>query len=329
METENIHNKLSIAPMIDWTYSAFRVFMRILAPNSLLYTEMLTADAIIHNQQRSLYYQAIEQPLAIQLGGSDKHKLAAAAIEAQEAGFTEVNLNLGCPSDRVQSGRFGACLMRDKLLVADCIKTMRDSVQIPVTAKVRIGIDEQDSYEFFREFVDSLLDNGCEKIIVHARKAWLKGLSPKQNRTIPKINYDYVYRLKSEYPEVPIVINGDIKTIDDIAKHLSIVDGVMLGRLAYENPYAIAMIHKSLYADSKLLTRREIINKYLQAINFADINLNLALKPLYNLYHSMDGAKSWKQKLMRIQQTKDLNSLEKLTNDTNEHLEGHLLNTQL
>lgn len=309
--------------MIDWTYSAFRIFMRILAPKSLLYTEMLTADAVIHNEQKSLYYQTVEQPLAIQLGGSDQEKLATAAIKAEAAGFTEVNLNLGCPSDRVQSGRFGACLMRDKELVAKCIQAMRTSVQIPVTAKVRIGIDNNDSYEFFTDFVKSLIDSGCEKVIVHARKAWLKGLSPKQNRTIPKINYDYVYRLKSEYPNIPIIINGDIKTINDIEKHLSLVDGIMLGRLAYENPYAIAEIHKALYPHSELLTREEIIKKYLQAINFTDTNLNLALKPLYNIYHSRNGAKAWKQKLMLIQQNRDFHNLKLLTNSTKEFLQGH------
>ena len=239
MDNLILTNKLSIAPMIDWTYSAFRILMRIIAPNSLLYTEMITTNAIVYNQQKSLYYQAIEQPLAIQLGGSDPEKLAIAASKAQEAGFSEVNLNLGCPSDRVQSGRFGACLMRDTELVTNCIQAMRQRVKVPVTAKVRIGIDDQDSYDFFATFVQSLIDTGCEKIIVHARKAWLKGLSPKQNRTIPKINYDYVYRLKSEHPNIPIIINGDIKTITEIEDHLSLVDGVMLGRLAYENPYAL------------------------------------------------------------------------------------------
>lgn len=302
---------LSIAPMIDWTYSHFRVLMRLLAPKALLYTEMLTPDAIINNPEKSLYYQSIEHPLAIQLGGSDKNKLVKAAIIAENAGFYEINLNLGCPSDRVQSGNFGACLMLEKTLVSDCIAAIKTNVKIPVTAKIRIGVDNYDEYEFFEDFANTLINSGCDKLIVHARKAWLKGLSPKQNRTIPKINYAYVYKLKEKHPNYPIIINGDIKNISDIQQHLQLVDGVMLGRLAYENPYAITEIHKALYPDTNILTRAEIIHNYLSAINHQKTNISLLLKPLFNIYHGQNGASKWKQELLKVQQSKNVNMINK------------------
>lgn len=300
---------LSIAPMIDWTYSHFRVLMRLLAPKALLYTEMLTPEAVINNPEKSLYYHKIESPLAIQLGGSDKNKLVKAALIAENAGFSEVNLNLGCPSNKVQSGNFGACLMLEKNLVSDCIATIKNHIKIPITAKIRIGVDNHDSFEFFENFANSLIDSGCDKLIIHARKAWLKGLSPKQNRIIPKINYEYVYKFKEIHPDFPIVINGDIKDISEIKKHLELVDGVMLGRLAYENPFAIAKIHKDLYPEINIPTRAEIINKYLAEIDPQKISFNLLLKPLFNLYHGQNGASNWKQELLKIQKSKNLESV--------------------
>lgn len=303
---------LSIAPMIDWTYSHFRVLMRIIAPKSLLYTEMLTPDAIINNPKQSLYFQPIEKPLAIQLGGSDLNKLVEASIIAEKSGFSEVNLNLGCPSDRVQSGKFGACLMLNKKLVVDCIAAMKKHVTIPITAKTRIGVDNFDDYNFFEEFATSLIDSGCDKLIVHARKAWLKGLSPKQNRTIPKINYEYVYKLKQKYPNTPIIINGDIKSNNEIFNHLKIVDGVMLGRISYQNPYAIAEFHNQIYPEINIPSRAQIINKYLSEIDFNKTSISLILKPLFNLYCGQNGSSQWKQNLLKIQQTNDLKMLGKL-----------------
>lgn len=303
---------LSIAPMIDWTYSHFRVLMRILAPNALLYTEMQTPDAIKFNPQRCLHFNPFEAPIAIQLGGSDKKKLVEAAISAEKTGYKEINLNLGCPSERVQSGSFGACLMVHPELVANCISAIKERVNIPVTAKTRIGIDNHDSYDFFANFCNKLIDAGCDKLIIHARKAWLKGLSPKQNRTIPKINYDYAYRLKKDLPSIPIIINGDIKSNNDVLNQLQHVDGVMLGRLAYQNPYAIALIHKQLFPTISIASRTEVIQKYIeytQRLDLSQERITFLLKPLFNLFHGQLGAKSWKEKLTNLQHMNSLSSI--------------------
>lgn len=301
-------SKLSIAPMIDWTYVHFRVFMRFLAPKALLYTEMQTTGAITHNPIKSLLYYPIEHPIAIQLGGSEPKALAESAKKAALAGYDEINLNLGCPSDKVQAGRFGACLMKESERVMQCIQAMRDVVTTPITAKTRIGIDEEDSYDFFREFAHKLVDSGCQKIIVHARKAWLNGLSPKQNRTIPPLHYDYAYQLKKELPQIPIVINGNIKSTEEVDSHLLHVDGVMLGRLACDNPYKIAQIHQALY-QGKLKTRSQVFSEYLEyllAEHTKGASLSLLIKPLLNLAHGLNGASLWKQGLMKVLQTKDL-----------------------
>lgn len=294
--------KLSIAPMIDWTNTHFRVFMRMLAPKALLYTEMLTTQAVLYNPHRSLDYNAFEHPLAIQLGGSDPSQLAKSAKLAQDQGFIEINLNLGCPSDRVQKGRFGACLMQEAELVAQCIDAIKNAVSIPVTAKTRLGIDNFDSYDFFQDFVHSLVQVGCEKIIVHARKAWLKGLSPKENRTIPPINYNYVYKIKEEI-DIPVIINGNIQSIDEVNAHLNIIDGVMLGRLSYQNPYAIAQIHHELYPEIALKTREEIYTQYVNYLKpkiKSGVKPNVLLKPLLNLYHSTPNSKKFKLRLLNL-----------------------------
>ncbi|HVT62019.1 MAG TPA: tRNA dihydrouridine(20/20a) synthase DusA, partial [Legionellaceae bacterium] len=247
--------KLSIAPMIDWTNTHFRVLMRLLAPNALLYTEMQTTPAIAHNPHRCLYFSDREPPLALQLGGADLENLIVAALQAQDLGYSEINLNLGCPSDRVQSGRFGACLMKEPAHVALIIRKLKQTLHIPITAKTRIGIDHQDDYAFFSNFIHQLADAGCDKFIIHARKAWLNGLSPKQNRTIPPINYEYVYQIKADFPHLPFVINGNIKATFEIDAHMQKVDGIMLARLACDNPYAIAKIHQHLYPASVLKSR--------------------------------------------------------------------------
>ena len=302
-----LYSPLSIAPMIDWTYSHFRVFMRMLAPSALLYTDMLTTDALI-NRPSLLNFHQMENPLALQLGGADKDKLVVCAKMAEQRGFDEVNLNLGCPSDRVLAGKMGACLMDEPKLVAECISLIKRSVKIPVTAKTRIGIDDKDSYEFFSSFAHRLVDAGCDKLIVHARKAWLKGLSPKQNRTIPPVNYDYVYKIKQELAEIPVVINGNISNFSEIKVHLQQVDGVMLGRLACQNPYAIAEIHHNLYPEIPLKSRAEILKNY---VLYAEdeyekgVPLSILLKPILNIAHGLPGTKAFKNNLVNIQQKKN------------------------
>ncbi|MFI4962308.1 MAG: tRNA dihydrouridine(20/20a) synthase DusA [Legionellales bacterium] len=307
---------LSIAPMIDWTNTYFRTLMRILAPKALLYTEMQTTGAIKNNPGRALFFNALEHPIAMQLGGSDSHALVEAAKSAEQVGYDEINLNLGCPSDKVQAGRFGACLMQEPKKVATCIRAMRQAVGVPITAKTRIGIDNQDSYEFFSDFVHHLVDAGCQKLIVHARKAWLHGLNPKQNRTIPPVNYDFVYRIKAEFPDLPVVINGNIATTHELMAHLKQVNGVMLGRLACDNPYKIAEIHHLLYPEYALLKRSAIFQMYrdyLIAEHSNGVPLSLLVKPLFNLAFGLPGASQWKKRLMGILQTKDLGLLAEMT----------------
>lgn len=308
-----LYPKLSIAPMIDWTYTHFRVFMRLLAPKALLYTEMQTSGAILNNPMKALDNSFLEHPVAIQLGGSDPFALAQSARAAEKAGFDEINLNLGCPSDKVQAGHFGACLMKEPDKVMACISEIKKTVSIPVSAKTRIGVDDQDSYSFFSTFVHKLIDAGCEKIIVHARKAWLHGLNPKQNRTIPPVHYDYVYRIKQELPTIPVIINGNILNYQEITEHLNYVDGVMLGRLACDNPYQIALIHQSLYPHLNRVSRSEVLGiyrDYLLNEYQKGISLSVLVKPLFNLAHGLPGARVWKKKLMDLMQSKQLEYLD-------------------
>lgn len=310
-----LFSPISIAPMIDWTYVHFRVLMRIMAPNVLLYTEMQTTGAIEHNAARALDYHLSEHPLALQIGGADKPSLIRCAKLAEDAGFSEININLGCPSDRVQAGRFGACLMAEPAHVADCIMALKSEVKIPVTVKTRIGIDHHDSYEFFSNFAHTMVNAGCDKLIVHARKAWLKGLSPKQNRTVPPIQYDYVYQIKNELNHFPVIINGDIHLMDAIRHHLQNVDGVMLGRLACQNPYKIAFIHHELYPESLLLSRADIYNRYigyvLSVIKSGE-GLGHYIKPILNLTHGLPGARAFREQLVMIQRSGNVRDLMKI-----------------
>ena len=314
--SNSLFSSLAIAPMIDWTYSHFRVFMRMLAPGALLYTEMQTTGAIQHNPLRSLHYNYQEHPLALQLGGAEPHTLADCAKQAEQKGYDEININLGCPSDKVQAGHFGACLMKEPKIVVACIRAMKDVVSIPVSAKTRIGIDHQDSYVFFSQFIHQLVDAGVDKIIVHARKAWLSGLNPKQNRAIPPVIYDYVYRIKREVPHIPVVINGNILNIKEINEHLNHVDGVMLGRLACDNPYQIAKIYNELFADKPLKSRSELFNHYLVYLMneySSGVSLSLLIKPLFNLAFGLPGASQWKKKIMELLQTKDVSIFQQLS----------------
>jgi tRNA-dihydrouridine synthase A len=233
-----INRILSIAPMMGYTDCYYRYFMRLMTKRTLLYTEMLTTGAILRGDRDYLLrYDPLEHPLALQVGGSSPQDLAATALIASQYGYDEINLNVGCPSERVQSGRFGACLMAEPELVAACVSAMREVADIPVTVKTRIGIDQQESQEFFYHFIETVANAGCKTFIIHARKAWLNGLSPKENREIPPLRYDVVLQLKRDFPELEIIINGGIKTIPAIEDHLKQFDGVMIGREAYHNPF--------------------------------------------------------------------------------------------
>ncbi len=244
----NDARRFCVAPMLDWTDRHCRYFHRLLSKNAFLYTEMVTTGALLHaDVGRFLDFDPLEHPVALQLGGSNPGDLAHCARLAEQWGYQEVNLNVGCPSDRVQNGMFGACLMADAQRVYDCLAAMLDCVDIPVTIKHRIGIDEHDSYEFLHQFVEKVVTSGCSTFIVHARKAILQGLSPKENRDIPPLIYDRVYRLKQDFPQLEIIINGGIKTFSDIDQHLEHVDGVMLGREAYQNPMLLSRVDQHLY----------------------------------------------------------------------------------
>ncbi len=242
--------RLSVAPMLDWTDPHCRYFHRLLSRHALLYTEMLTTGALIHGDvARHLRFNPEEQPVALQLGGSDPADLASCARLGAHWGYAEINLNCGCPSERVQRGAFGACLMAEPQLVADCVKAMVDVVSVPVTVKHRIGIDQAESYDFVRDFVGTVSQAGCATFIVHARNAWLKGLSPKDNREIPPLRYDWAYRLKRDFPELVVVLNGGVTTTEQVQTHLAQLDGVMLGREAYHNPWWLSEWDAAFYAD--------------------------------------------------------------------------------
>jgi len=303
-----ISRLVSVAPMLGWTDRHARYFLRLISRHSLLYTEMVNTGALLHNRQkvgdhkRFLAFHPSEHPLALQLGGSDPQALAQCTLMAEDAGFDEVNLNVGCPSDRVKSGHFGACLMAEPELVAKCISAMQAKVDIPVTVKCRIGIDDMEGYLPLKHFIDIVAQGGCDTFIVHARKAWLKGLSPKQNREIPPLKYDYVYRLKTEMPELNIVINGGIKTIQAAQQQLAFVDGVMIGREAYYNPYILASVDRHIYQDNNATvnSRQQIA---LQMCDYIDMemakgsNLHSITRHMLGLYHACAGARAWRRQL--------------------------------
>ena len=263
------YHRFSVAPMMDWSDRHCRFLWRLISKQCLLYTEMVTTGALLQgDSERFLNHNGEEHPLALQLGGSDPAALAQCAKLAQDWGYDEVNLNCGCPSDRVQNGMIGACLMAHPHLVADCIKAMQDAVSIPITIKHRIGIDAMDDYEGLLNFVRTIANAGCQTFIVHARKAWLQGLSPKQNRDVPPLVYEAVYKLKQALPHLTIIINGGIRTMDATLEHLQQVDGVMVGREAYSNPYLLATIDQDLFGDNKPIATREQI--MLEYINYCD-----------------------------------------------------------
>ncbi len=288
--------------MMDWTDRHDRVFLRLISRHTRLYTEMVPVGAILHGRrERFLGYDPCEQPLALQVGGAEPGELAACAQIAAEYSFAEINLNIGCPSDRVQKGRFGACLMAEPALVAACVEAMISATQIPVTVKTRVGIDDRDSFDHLRDFTARLRDAGLQTLIVHARKAWLSGLSPKQNREVPPLRYDMVYRLKEAFPELEIVLNGGILSLDQADDHLTRVDGVMIGRAAYQNPYVLAEADRRFFADPRPVPSREEVVRnllpYVRAQMAAGMPLKSMTRHILGLFNGQPGARSWRRHL--------------------------------
>lgn len=286
--------------MLDWTDRHERYFLRLISAQALLYTEMVTTGALIHgDRQRFLAFDQAEHPLALQLGGSNPAELAQCMRMAEDYAYDEVNLNVGCPSDRVQSGMFGACLMAQPQRVADCVSEMQAASQLPVTIKHRIGIDENDSIEELFHFVETVAEAGCKTFIVHARKAWLKGLSPKQNRDIPPLRYDAVHQLKQSMPQLEIIINGGIDSLTEAQAQLSHVDGVMLGREIYHNPYILAQVDQQFYQSSRAVpSRTDIVEAFLPYVAMQlkqGTRLHAMSRHILGLFNGMPGAKKWRR----------------------------------
>ena len=292
---------ISVAPMMDCTDRHDRYFLRLIAPDIQLYTEMITSHALIHGDvQYLLGFDAREKYVALQLGGSDPKQLAHCARLGEEFGYDEINLNTGCPSPRVSAGRFGACLMLEPALVADCVAAMQAVVKIPVTVKCRIGVDDTDSYEALSRYIETVAAAGCRTFIIHARKAWLSGLSPKQNRDIPPLRYEVVRQIKRDFPHLTIILNGGIKSIPTIENEISFVDGVMIGREAYSNPYFLAVIQANYFPDTPLLSRHAVIHALLPYI-CKELKMGLKLhsvtRHLTGLFHGLPGASAWRRHL--------------------------------
>jgi len=297
-----LDRSLCVAPMLDWTTTHCRYFHRLLSKHAVLYTEMVTTGAIIHgDKKRHLEFNDDESPLALQLGGSSPNDLAICSKIAEDYAYDEVNLNVGCPSDRVQNGRFGACLMAEPQVVAECVDAMQNAVSIPVTVKSRIGIDDLDSYEALVHFIATVSEAGCDTFIVHARKAWLSGLSPKQNREVPPLRYDVVQQIKQDFPQLEIIINGGIADLDKTKNLLQTLDGVMIGREAYHNPYILAEVDSLIYNQpSELKTRQEVVLElipYIQNQLAKGVKLHSITRHILGLFHGIAGARAWRRYL--------------------------------
>ena len=300
LSMSHINRAFCIAPMMDWSDRHCRYLWRLISKHTLLYSEMVTTGAVIHgDRERLLGFNENEHPLALQLGGSDPRELAISSQIGQEWGYDEINLNCGCPSDRVQSGMIGAILMAHPEKVADCIKAMQDAVDIPVTVKHRVGIDDMDDYAGMAHFVETIAKTGCQTFIVHARKAWLKGLSPKENREVPPLCYDRVYRLKAEYPELEIIINGGLKSLDECRDQLVHIDGVMVGREAYANPYLLAEVDQRFYESERPIpSRQHIADQYTryceQQLAFGT-ELKHMTRHMLGLFQGLPGARKFRR----------------------------------
>ncbi len=289
-----------VAPMLDWTDKHCRYFHRLLTRKALLYTEMVTTGALLHgSSQRFLAFNPAENPVAFQLGGNNPEELARCAEMIEDIGYDEVNLNIGCPSDRVQNGRFGACLMAEPELVAECVNAMQQAVSIPVTVKSRIGIDQRDSYQELQTFISTIADAGCHTFIIHARKAWLQGLSPKQNREVPPLQYDTVFQIKKDFPELEIILNGGVSCLASTQKLLQHVDGVMVGREAYHNPYILAGVDTHLYGGiAEIKTRHQAVMAlipYIKEHITSGGKLHNVTRHILGLFHGVAGARKWRR----------------------------------
>jgi len=288
--------------MMEWTDRHCRYFLRLLSARAFLYTEMVTAEAVLYgDRERVLGFDPVEHPVGLQLGGSEPGKLAEAAKISAAHGYDEINLNIGCPSDRVQSGRFGACLMAEPDLVADCVGAMGEAVSVPVTVKCRVGIDDQDAEESLDRFIDTVAEAGCATFIVHARKAWLDGLSPKENRDVPPLDHDRVHRLKTRRPDLAIIINGGIASLAEAQPHLEHLDGVMLGRAAYADPYLLAAVDQALYgATTEPPTRDELLDQFMPYVErelARGARLNAMTRHILGLYHGQPRARAFRRHL--------------------------------
>ena len=293
---------ISVAPMMEWTDRHCRYFHRLLAPRALLYTEMITTSALLHgDHHRLLDFDPMEQPLALQVGGSEPAAMAASARLAAEAGYVEVNINCGCPSPRVQSGAFGACLMREPATVAECVRAMRDAADLPVTVKSRIGVDRDESFESLLGFIDTVAEAGCRRFVVHARSAWLDGLSPRQNREIPPLRHDLVHRLKQTRPQLQVIINGGISSVAEVCDHLRWVDGVMLGREAYHNPWRLTEIDAALDPrQSRLPDRAAVVYEMLPYVErqlARGTRLAAITRHMLGLFRGRPGGRAWRRHL--------------------------------
>jgi tRNA-dihydrouridine synthase A len=298
---KDINRKISVAPMMDCTDRHDRYFLRLMSKNVMLYSEMVATKSAIHGDRKKiLSYSPEEKPLALQVGGSDKTELAEVAKIAEDMGYDEININLGCPSKKVQKNMFGACLMREPDLVAECINSMVNACKIPVTAKTRIGFDDTEEFDYLNNFILKMKGVGCSTFILHARKAILTGMSPKQNLNIPKLNYEMVYDIKKENPDLEIIINGGISKINEIKNHLKLCDGVMIGRSIYQNPYSLVEIEKEIFNSKEQPTREEIAEKlleYLEKEVKIGTKVNHIMRHTVGLYHGQIGSKDWKRYL--------------------------------
>ena len=296
-----INRTVSVAPMMDCTDRHDRFFMRLMSKNVMLYTEMVATKSAIHGDRKKILgFRDDEKPLALQVGGSDKKELSEVAKIAEDLGYDEINLNLGCPSKKVQKNSFGACLMKEPSLVSECIHEMSKSCSIPVTAKTRIGFDDTEDFDYLNNFIAQIKNAGCKTIILHARKAILKGLTPKQNLNIPKLNYHMVYDIKNKNPDLEIIINGGITNIEDINLHLNKCDGVMIGRAIYQNPYFLTDIEKNIFKNTNVPTRSEVAKetlKYLEEEVKLGTKVNHVMRHTVGLYHGQVGSKEWKRYL--------------------------------
>ena len=307
--TKSINRKIAVAPMMDCTDRHDRYFLRLISKNVMLYSEMVATKSAIHGDRKKILgFRAEEKPVALQVGGSEKKDLSEVAKIAEDFGYDEININLGCPSKKVQKNSFGACLMKEPDLVAECISEMINACKIPVTAKTRIGFDDVENFEYLNNFVNKIKSTGCKTIILHARKAILKGLTPKQNLNIPKLNYEMVYQIKKENPELEVIINGGVTKIDEIKNHLNKCDGVMIGRAIYQNPYFLTEIEKNIFNNSEVLTRETIakqILEYLEEEVKLGTKVNHVMRHTVGLYHGQPGSKNWKRYLSENMMARD------------------------